>query len=170
MLAEFKGTYRAPHPGGIKDQNVLKDFHVKVEMPKSFLKAPGLNGFFVNHYLNYLRSAYPDLIKTYRFQLIEVTELDGSVIDNPKCLSYQGLLDYIKRREFPINPSLFDEAELRNEVLLYEQDAKGQQFLQDKIQQRKGTELAIAQALSDRPNLVRVIQPQAAKSFAEALG
>jgi hypothetical protein len=112
ILAEFKGTYRAPNPDGIRDQQIVKPFHVRVKMKRECLKAPGLNGFFDNYYKNFLKRAYPEMIELYQFQMVQATELDGSIINDPKALSHEGLLAYIKDRKYPINALLFELAAL----------------------------------------------------------
>lgn len=159
FLAEFKGTYRAPHPGGLRDQNVTKDFHVRVKMRRECLEAPGLNGLFANYYKEFLRKQYPDMIDTYMFDLVQATELDGSVIDNPKALSYQRLVQYVTRRRLPVNTALYSPTELRNEVVLYEQDPKGQQHLQALLETRKGSTIAISAELQELDDVLVVVDP-----------
>lgn len=159
ILAEFKGTYRSPHPGGLRDQNVLKDFHVRVKMRRECLEAPGLNGLFANYYKEFLRRQYPDMIDTYMFDLVQATELDGSVILNPKALSYTGLLQYVASRRLPINTSLFSPTELRNEVVLFEHDPKGQQHLQALLEKRKGSTIAISAELQELDDVLVVVDP-----------
>jgi hypothetical protein len=159
ILAEFKGTYRAPHPEGIKDAKVAKQFHVKVKMLRDCLSAPGLKGLFHVFYLEHLRKNYPDLVDTYKYDLVQATEIDGTEIDSPKALNYDGLLKYIAKRRYPINASLYSPAKLRNEIVLYEQDAKGQQFLEQKLMARKGSMLAIAAELQNIDDIMTVVQP-----------
>ena len=155
MLAEFKGTYRAPHPDGIKDQNIIKNFHVQVEMKKSFLKAPGLKGTFAVYYKELCKSMYPDMIDLYKFDLVEATELDGSPINNPKAMSYQDLVKYINEKQYPINIALYSQSELRNQVVLHEEDPKGQQKLQGITERTKGNAIAETNAIMSRIKPIR---------------
>lgn len=171
ILAEFRGTYRSPHPQGIKDANVTKDFHVKVKMRRESLSAPGLNGLFACYYKELLRGLYPDMIDTYQFNLVQATELDGTIITDPKALSHENLLEYIAYKGYPINPGLYPPHELRNEVVLYEFDAKGQQHLQKKLQEQKGNMLEIAAMLHGLDDVIVVVgdsEPSVTKVEAEA--
>ncbi|MBX9687083.1 MAG: hypothetical protein K2X27_10300 [Candidatus Obscuribacterales bacterium] len=161
ILAEFKGTYRAPHPDGVRDANITKPFHVKVKMLRSNLKAPGLKGLFATYYKDFLRNAYTDMIDTYEFDLVQATELDGSVIHDPKALSYDGLLEHISRHHYPINPMLYPRHELRNEVVLYETDKAGQQHLQERLQKLKGNALETAAQLQRVEDVLVVVKPDA---------
>jgi hypothetical protein len=148
ILAEFKGTYRAPHPAGIRDQQITPSFHVKVKMKREWLEQPGLNAFFQAYYKPFLQKLYPDFLDTHFFDLIEATELDGTEIESPKALSHAGLLGYIERRGLKINALLYGTTnELRNQVILYEEDQKGQQILQGKEELLKGTALSTAAEL-----------------------
>lgn len=160
FVAEFQGTYRAPHPDGVRDANVTKQFHVKVKMKRECLNAPGLNGLFDVYYKEFLRQRYPDLIDTYQFNLVEARELDGSVINNPKALSYEGLLAYIHTKRYLINVSLYSPQELRNQVVLYEEDKGGQQFLENKLQAMKGSMLATANELQSLDDVMVVVDEQ----------
>lgn len=160
ILAEFKGTYRAPHPQGVRDQNITKEFHVKVKMERKSLKAPGLKGLFATYYKEFLRQAYPDMIDTYDFDLVQATELDGKRINDPKALSYEGLLEYIHEHDYNINAMLYPRHELRNEVVLYEKDREGQQLLQGKIQEQRGNALATAEKLSKVSDILSVVAPE----------
>lgn len=162
FLAEFKGTYRAPHPAGIRTETIIRDFHVKVTMLKKFLAGDGLNGAFQVYYKGFLKNHYPDMINTYQFDLVEATELDGTKIDNPRCLSYQGLLDYIANRRYPINAMLYSALELRDEIILYEKDPKGQQHLQGKRENLKGNVLSTAAELGQLPNVMVKVDSSAA--------
>ncbi len=157
ILAEFKGTYRAPHPDGIRDQNITKPFHVKVKMKRECLDAPGLNGLFATYYKELLRKLYPDMIDTYFYDLVEARELDGSAIENPKALSHDNLLKYIGQRRMPINPLLYTPNELRNEVILYEIDPKGQQHLQNKLEQQKGSQLKISAEIMAIDDVITIV-------------
>jgi hypothetical protein len=176
MLASFKGTYRSPHPEGFKEQAILRPFDVTVKMKQSFLAAPGLCGFFRNHYFAALKAKFPLMIAPYMIEFMGATELDGRPIDNPKAMSYGELLGYIQRKKYPINIGLYDATALRNEVVLYEQDPSGQQHLQGKLENLRGSEIALSNELaaiedilvvntSDRP------EPgsKKVKSFAESL-
>lgn len=164
ILAEFKGTYRAPHPDGIRDQSITKPFHVKVKMKREALKAPGMCGLFRVYYFEHLRKAYPDIQDTYNYELVQATELNGDVIDNPKALSYDGLLAYIKEKEYPINTLLYSPVELRNEVVLYEEDPKGQQFLQEKRLKVHGNAMKMAADLTEVDDLLVVVGAEPAKT------
>jgi len=158
ILAEFKGSYRSPHPQGYKDQNIERQFHVKVKMKRDSLNAPGLNGLFATYYASFLKNIFPDFLELYMFSLVEATELDGTPIRNPKCLSHAGLLQYIQDERIPINPLLYgDTTELRNQVVLYQVDSKGQQVLQEKIQKTKGQMLATAEELATIDDIVTVV-------------
>ena len=164
ILAEFKGNYRAPHPSGVRDQNITKEFHVKVKMKRDSLQAPGLCGLFSTYYKELLRKQYPDMIDTYFYEMIQATELNGAKIDHPKAMSHDDLLAYINKRQYPINPLLYSGTELRNEVILYEQDPKGQQHLQGKLEAQKGNMIAIASELHSLEDVLIVVgkEPQAA--------
>lgn len=157
ILAEFRGSYRAPHPDGIRDANVTKEFHVKVKMKEDSLLAPGLNGLFATYYKGHLRKLYPEMIDTYMFDLVQATQLDGTPIDNPKAMSHDALLAHIAKKKYPINPLLYSTLELRDEVVLYEQDASGQQYLQNKRQLQKGSLLATAAELQGVEDLMVVV-------------
>lgn len=148
MLATFQGSYRVAHPDGFQDQNVLNNFEVDVQMSKEFLETPGLNAPFRVYYQHLVKSVYPDMIDLYRWELVQATELDGTPIENPKALSYSNLIDYINKKKYPINIGLFTPAELRNEVILYEQDAKGQQHLQELQENIRGASLRIGQQIA----------------------
>lgn len=165
ILAEVKGTYRAPHPDGIRDANVTKDFHVKVKMEREWLNAPGLNGFFATYYKEHLKRAYPEMIDLYMFSVVQATELDGTPIHEPKAMSHDQLLEYIAKKKYPINPLLFSSNELRNEVILYEADPSGQQHLQGLRERRKGSVLATAAKLQEVGDLMEIIvQPNKEES------
>lgn len=159
ILAEFQGTYRAPHPDGIKDANMTKNFHVKVKMKRESLRAPGLNGLFATYYKSRLRTLYPDMIDTYMYDLVQATELDGKVIDNPKALSYEGLLKYVAKKMYPINVTLYSPNELRNQIVLYEEDHTGQQTLEGILTKHRGSELKTAAELQDVDDLIVVVSP-----------
>lgn len=154
ILAEFKGTYRAPHPEGFREQNITKDFHVRVKMKRECLLAPGLNGLFATYYKEFLRKLKPDMIDLYVFDLVQATELNGATIYDPKALSHDGLMDYINQKKYPINPLLYSMLELRDQVVLFEQDPKGQQHLQDKLQNLKGNMLATSAELRELEDLM----------------
>jgi hypothetical protein len=164
ILAEFKGTYRAPHPDGIRDQNVTRNFNVKVKMKRECLNAPGLNGFFGSYYKEFLRKLYPDMIDTYKYEMVQATELDGKPIDSPKALPYEGLLQYIFRKKYPINPTLYSPKELRNQINLYEEDPKGQQFLEEKLQRLRGNQLAIAAELQSMDDVISICSTEPPKA------
>jgi len=165
ILAEFRGTYKAPHPEGFDKSQVEKPFHIKVKMKRESLNAPGLNGLFQTYYAGFMKKAYPDYIELYRFETVQATNLDGTVIRNPKALSHEGLLTYMKEENIPINPLLYEPSELRNQVCLYMEDKKGQQFLQEKLQNSKGQMLATAAELADIDDiLVRADQEPAPKA------
>lgn len=159
ISAEFKGSYRAPHPDGIRDANITKNFHVRVKMKRSALKAPGLKGLFATYYKEFVREAYPDMIDLYEFDLVQATELDGTIIHDPKALSYDGLLNYISTHKYPINPMLYSRHELRNEVALYEVDKSGQQHLQNRLQQLRGNALEMSAELSKLADILEVVEP-----------
>jgi hypothetical protein len=174
MLAEFKGTYRIPHPDGIKGESVLRPFHVIVKMKKQFLEAPGLHGFFLSYYANQVKKCYPDMISIYHVEFQEAKELDGKVINNPKALSFKNLRAYIHEKNYPINTALYSDVELRNEVVLYESDPKGQQHLQKRREDARGGEMEVARELSEIEDLVVRLDAanpggKANKRFAEAL-
>lgn len=154
FIAEFKGTYRAPHADGIRDQFVLKNFHVKVKMKRDFLAAPGLNGTFANYYAKAVAALYPDFVDLYQFEFVEGLELDGKKIDNPKAMSHADLVEYVTRKKYPINTMLFNASELRNEVVLYEQDPSGQQTLQARYEKQRGGTIALSNELSALDDLV----------------
>lgn len=174
FLAEFKGNYRAPEPTGQRDLNITKPFHVKVKMKRDYLddsRVLGLNGIFATYYKEYLRRMYPDMIDLYFFDLVEGTELDGSVIENPKALSFDNLAKYIQWRKYPINIGLYTPAELRNQVLLYEKDAAGQQFLESNLTQMRGSMLAIANELQSLDDvMVKVEQSPSVEDLLEPAG
>jgi len=158
FIAEFKGTYRAPSPEGIRDQNVTKPFHVKVKMKRECLKAPGLNGLFSTYYKEFLRKLYPDMIDTYMYDLVEAKELDGSIINNPRALSYENLLAFIRKEQLPINVGLYPPNELRNQVILYNEDPKGQKHLEGKLQALKGSMLAISAELQSLDDVIAIVK------------
>lgn len=176
ILAEFKGTYRAPHPDGIKDANVTKQFNVKVKMKRESLKAPGLCGLFATYYKELLKTVkdkegnlvYRDMIDTYMYDLVQATELDGTVINNPKALSHERLISYIKEKEYPINALLYSSGELRNEVILYEEDPKGQQYLQNRRQKQKGHTLAISAEIQNLDDVIQVVGAEREPELAAA--
>lgn len=161
FIAEFKGTYRAPHPSGARDQQITKDFHVKVKMLQTALDAPGLKGAFQNYYKESVKALYPDLIDFYSVQFIKGVELNGDKIDNPKAMSYADLVAYITRKKYPVNPLLFDQEELRNQVVLYEFDPSGQQLLQGKTEKLRGGQIEMALKLAAVDDLVVVVDPTA---------
>ena len=100
------------------------------------------------------------MLDLYRWRLVEATELDGEVIDDPKCLSYQGLLDFIKKHEYPINPLLYPtDQELRDAILLYEDDDKGQQKLQARWEQINGPVLKVAQEIDEIDDVFEELAP-----------
>jgi hypothetical protein len=160
FIAEFKGTYRAPSPDGIRDQNVTKPFHVKVKMKRECLKAPGLNGLFSTYYKEFLRNIYPDMIDTYMYDLVQATELDGTIINNPRALSYENLLKFISSERLPINVGLYPPNELRNQVILYQEDPKGQKHLEEKLQALKGNMLAISAELQSLNDVIAVVEEE----------
>lgn len=160
ILAEFKGTYRAAHPDGQRDVNVTKPFHVKVKMKASVIsdnRVLGLNGLFATYYKEFLRRMFPDMIDTYFFDLVEATEVDGTPIEHPKALSHKGLLEYISKKRYPINITLYTPGELRNEVMLYESDEKGQQKLESIRTELRGSELAVAAELQKLDDVLVVV-------------
>lgn len=159
ILVEFKGTYRAPHPDGY-EKDVQKDFHVKVKMKRSVLAGPGTCGNFQAYYKGHLKKIYPDFKDTYFFEMIEATELDNSPIYNPKAMSHANLVDYIAKMGYPINPILFPTAtDLRNEVVLYEQDKSGQQHLQKQLEDMKGAEIRTAAELRELGEIMFEVKP-----------
>ena len=148
MIVEFEGTYRVAHPDGIKGQTVLRPFHIKVPMRRSYLKdSYNLRAPFGSFYKQRLINRYPGMIKLHHTKLIEATNPDGSIIKHPKAMSYDNLLEYIAENEYPINIGLYDDQQLRNEVVLYEKDAPGQQHLQANQERVKGSVLAVGQEL-----------------------
>lgn len=165
LLAEFKGTYSCASPTGIKGQKIEKPFHVKVEMKKDFLNHPGPTGMvslcgpFVTYHKQELKQIHPDLIDTYMFELIEATELDGTKINRPECLSYEDLKDYITEKEYPINTSLYSRTDLRHAVRLYEHDEKGQQKLQGDIEKVRGGVLRISNEIAKRGAKMQSLLP-----------
>lgn len=160
FIAEFKGTYRAPSPEGIRDQNITKAFHVKVKMKRECLKAPGLNGLFATYYLEFLRKLYPDMIDTYMYDLVEARELDGTIINNPRALSYENLLKFIHSERLPINVGLYPPNELRNQVILFQEDPKGQKHLEEKLQAIKGNMLAISSELQSLDDVIAIVEAE----------
>ncbi|MBX9937649.1 MAG: hypothetical protein K2Y32_00265 [Candidatus Obscuribacterales bacterium] len=167
ILAEFKGTYRAPEPNGQRDLNVTKPFHVAVKMDRSVLtddRVLGLKGLFATYYREFVRRAYPDMIDLYFFDLVQATELDGTVIENPKALSFDNLIAYIQKKRYPINTTLYAPAELRNEVLLYERDKDGQQHLESLRTKMRGSELAVAAKLQNLDDVLVVLTPSSASA------
>jgi hypothetical protein len=164
ILAEFKGTYRAPHPDGFQNQNVERPFHVKVKMKRESLQAPGLNGLFVTYYSGFMKKLFPDMIELYRWENLGCTELDGSPIeDDPKAMNRDQLLAYIKRKKYNINALLYPTVtELRNEVVLYETDRAGQQYLEGKRQELKGNLLEMAAEIAELDDVVVIVDPNAA--------
>lgn len=175
MLGEFKGVYRAPHPAGYRDQNIVMPFHVKVKMKREFLSAPGLCGLFKNHYEHALRAKYSEMLELYRFEFMGATELDGKPINNPKAMYHKELIKYIAEKRYPINMSLYNQTELRNEVNLYEHDPQGQQFLQGKLEYMHGGTIALTNELAQIEDLVQVVETEKSKSqlkskqFAESM-
>lgn len=159
ILVEFKGTYRAPHPDGY-EKDVQKDFHVKVKMKRGVLAGPGTCGHFQAYYKGHLKKIYPDFKDTYFFEMVQATELDGSIIHNPKAYSQANLIDYIARMGYPINPILYATGtELRNEVVLYEQDKGGQQHLQKLLEDMKGAEIRTAAELRELGEIMFAVEP-----------
>lgn len=159
IIAEFKGNYRAPHPEGRREENVTKRFHVKVKMKRECLAAPGLCGLFENYYKEFVRTLYPEMIDFHMFEFVEALNEDGSVINDPKALSYKGLLEYVAERGYPVNVTLYTPTELRNQVNLYEQDKLGQQHLEAKFQAMKGSMLAIANELKSMDDVIQIYNP-----------
>ena len=164
MLVEFEGTYQVAHPDGVKGRKVLKNFHVKVEMNKSFLDATiiegsfhSLRGPFASFYTGFLKKLYPDMIDLYQFGMIEATELDGGKIRDPKCMNHADLMAYIVDRKYKINIGLYDDQQLRNEVVLYEADRKGQQHLQGHTERVRGGVLSVTNDLKHREHLIQVL-------------
>lgn len=148
MRVEFEGTYRVRSPQGIKNQSVERPYHIFVPMSKRYLKdSSNLRAPFCSFYENRLKNKYPGMLGLYQTRLIEALNEDGSVINHPKALSYENLKEYIKEREYPINIGLYDDQQLRNEVVLYEKDADGQQHLQSWTEKVKGGSLAVGQEL-----------------------
>lgn len=156
MLVEFKGTYTIANPNGVKGSKVVRPFHVKVEMKKSFLDFKGptgitsLRGPFATYYKQELRKADPGMIDLAQFDMVEATELDGTPIDDPNAMSHENLLDYIQRKRYPINPGLWNDQDLRHEVARYEADPKGQQKGQAHLTNVRGAFLDIAKEISSR--------------------
>lgn len=164
MLVEFEGTYQVSHPDGVKGRKVLKNFHVQVEMNKSFLDAMSIEGTFhslrgpfASFYTGFLKKLYPDMIDLYQFRMVEATELDGGKIRDPKCMSHKDLMAYIVDRKYKINTGIYDDQELRNAVVLYENDKKGQQVLQGTTERVRGGVLAVTNDLKHRESLITVL-------------
>lgn len=160
ILAEFKGTYRAPHPDGQRDLQVTRPFHVKVKMKAEVIhdsRVLGLNGLFATYYKEFLRRQFPDMVDLYFFDLVEATELDGTPIEHPKALSHSGLLQYLEKKKYPINCTLYTPAELRNEIMLYEVDKEGQQKLEGIRTELRGSELAVAAELQNLSDVMVVV-------------
>lgn len=167
ILVEFKGTYRAPHPDGY-EKDVQKDFHVKVKMKRGVLAGPGTCGHFQAYYKGHLKKIYPDFKDTYFFEMVEATELDGSIIHNPKAYSQANLIDYIARMGYPINPILYPTGtDLRNEVVLYENDKNGQQHLQRLLEDMKGAEIRTAAELRELGEIMFAVEPVSTVSTVE---
>lgn len=161
MLVEFEGTYTTAHPDGIKGQKVIRPFHVRVKMKKEFLEARGLRGAFSVYYEEKLKRQYPGMISLHQFRMIEATEIDGSKINNPKCMSHADLLVYINEKDYQINTALYDDQELRHEVALYESDKKGQQKLQGQREAARGGKLKISKEINEQEDSLVVLHPSA---------
>ncbi len=157
MLVEFEGTYTVANPSGVKGSKVLKPFHCKVEMAKSFLSGYGLRGVFSTYYMEQMRKLFPAMIDLYRFRMVEATELDGSKINDPKAMNHADLLGYISSREYQINTSFYDDQQLRHEIELYEKDKAGQQHLQANLEKIRGGKLAVSKQISDRGARIHVL-------------
>ncbi|MDE2100168.1 MAG: hypothetical protein KGL39_23130 [Patescibacteria group bacterium] len=154
ILVEFKGTYLTPHPEGFKGQDVTREFHVQVEMKRSFLTNlrafESLCGPFAVYYENMLKDLYPDFKALHRFEMVEATELDGKMIADPRAMKHEDLLEYIKEKNLPVNAALHDTKDLRHHTFLHEKDEKGHARLQARLESVKGATLKIAGEISAR--------------------
>ncbi len=161
MLVEFEGTYKVADPS-IKGRKILRPFHVKVKMKKQFLEARGLRGAFATYYKEFLKRHFPGMIDLHEFRMIEATEVDGSKIHNPKAMSHQDLVAYIKEKRLPVNILLYDDQELRHQVVLYETDPKGQQKLQGQAERVHGGKLNLSREISEQEDILQVLAPSGA--------
>lgn len=170
ILATFEGTFKTAHPEGHRGEQVTRPFKCRVKIPRHFLKPipntvpalrhVSLTAVFGTYYKQHLKKAHPEMLDLYRWRLVEATELDGSVMDDPKCLSYQGLLDFVKEKEYPINPLLYPtDQELRDAILLYEDDETGQQKLQKRWEQITGPVLKVSQEIAAIDNVFEELTP-----------
>jgi hypothetical protein len=160
MLVRFVGTYTMANPSGARGSKVVKPFDVKVKMHKRFLAANGLRGAFDTYYKQSLKQKYPGMIDLNQFEMIEATEIDGRKIANPKCMSHDDTIAYIKSQRYAINIALYDSQDLRHQVVLYEKDKDGQQKLQSNIMSARGGAMAIAEEIKSMNDVFEILEPE----------
>ncbi len=94
-----------------------------------------------------------------RFTMVEATELDGRKISNPRAMSYEDLIEYIKEREYPINIAVYSPTDLRHQVRLYEKDKDGQQKLQGNLLNARGGKMAIEDEIKQMNDVFEICDP-----------